>query len=172
MSHHRIKSKSGGYSLRKDWRIFWPVIAVLALPLILSALVMVKTSWTTSPQRVTADRDLHLDFAKLHPDRLHFFDTSVSSQRVRFVIERTQDNVIHVAVAACKFCYRERRSNRVQDGAVMCGRCKGPMNFASTKTEGRANSCDLSEIPHQQTQQSLIVSVHDITQTISRLAQQ
>jgi len=172
MSHHRIKPKSDGSSLRKDWRVFWPVLAVLAVPLLITVLVMVATFWAGHPQKLAANRDLQLDVAKMHVNQLHLFETSVSGDKVRFVVERTQDSTVHVAVAACKFCYRERHSNRVQDGVVLCARCNGSMNFESTKAHGRANSCDLSEIPHQQTPQTLTVLARDIAQTVTKLAQQ
>lgn len=102
---------------------------------------------------------------------LRLFETSVSGQKVRFVVERMQDNTIHVALAACPFYYRQRRSNRVQDGAVICGRCKGPMDFAATKTAARAHSCDLSEIQPQQSGQTLIIQARGIAQAVTRLAQ-
>ncbi len=171
MSHHRIKGKSGGYSLRKDWRIFWPVLAVLAVPLFLMALVIVKMSWPYHSRKLPAGQDLRLEISKLRPNQLHLYETTVSGEKVRFVVERTQDNTIHVALAACPFCYRERHANRVQDGAVMCDRCKGPMDFASAKPGAHANNCDLSEIPHQQTAQNLTILARDITQTATRLAQ-
>ena len=172
MSHHRIKPKSDSIFLRKDWRVFWPVLAILAVPLLITVLVMVATFWAGHPQKLAANRDLQLDLAKLHVNKLHLFETSVSGQEVRFVAERTQDNTVHVALAACKFCYRERRSNRVQDGTVLCARCNGSMNFESTKARGHANSCDLSEIPHRQTPQTLTVLARDIAQTVTKLAQQ
>lgn len=172
MSHHRIKPKSASISLRKDWRVFWPVLAVLAVPLFLTALVIVKTSWPVRPQKLAAGQDLRLNISKLRRNQLLLFETSISGERVRFVVERTRDNTVHVAVAACKFCYRERRSNRVQDGVVLCARCNGSMNFESTKARGHANSCNLSEIPHQQTPQTLTVLARDITQTATKLAQQ
>lgn len=172
MSHHRIKPKSDGISLRKDWRVFWPVLAVLAVPLLITVLVMVATFWAGHPQKLAANRDLQLDVVKLRVNQLHLFETSVSGENVRFVVERTPDNTVHVAVAACKFCYRERRSNRVQDGTVLCARCNGSMNFESTKAGGHANSCDLSEIPQRQTPQTLTVLARDIAQTVTKLAQQ
>jgi hypothetical protein len=33
MSRHRIKSKPGGYSFRKNLQVFWPVLAIVAVPL-------------------------------------------------------------------------------------------------------------------------------------------
>ena len=172
MSHHRIKPKSVAISLHKDWSVFWPVLAVLAVPLLITVPVMVATFWAGHPQKLAANRDLQLDVAKLRVNQLHLFETSVPGEKVRFVVERTQDNTVHVAVAACKFCYRERHSNRVQDGVVLCGRCNGSMNFESTQARRRTNSCDLSEIPHQQTPQTVTVLARDIAQTVTTLAQQ
>lgn len=172
MSHHRIKPKSDGISLRKDWRVFWPVLAVLAVPLLITVLVMVATFWAGHPHKLAANRDLQLNIVKLRVNQLHLFETSVSGEKVRFVVERTPDNTVHVAVAACKFCYRERRSNRVQDGVVLCARCNGSMNFESTKAGGHANSCDLSEIPHQETTRTITVLAREIAQTVTKLAQQ
>ncbi len=172
MSHHRIKPKSANDSLRRDWRLLWPVLVILAIPLSLTALVIVKLLWTDHPQKLVAGDDLHLETDKLRPNRLHLFETEVSGHSVRFVVERTQSQSVHVAVAACRFCYHERRSNQVQDGAVICGRCRSSMDFESSEAAGHANSCKLAEIPHQQTQQTLTVMARDIAQTVTKLAQQ
>jgi len=171
MNRYRTKSKARDYSLRKDWRMFWPVLAILAVPLLLTALALVKTSWPVRPQKLLVGQDLHLNISKLRPNQLHLFETNVSGQQVRFVVERMQDNTIHVALAACPFCYRERRSNRIQDGAVICSRCNGSMEFASTEVAANANSCDLSEIPHRVSARTLTVLARDVAQTITRLGQ-
>ncbi len=172
MSHHRIRTRSTDSSLRKQWHVLWPVLAFLAVPLLLTALVMVKAFSSGHPQKLAAGRDLHLDVAGLPMNRLHLFQTTVSGHNVQFVVERTQGQIVHVAVAACRFCYRERRSNQVQDGAVICGRCRSSMDFESSEAAGHANRCNLVEIPHQQTQQALTVMAHDIAQTVTKLAQQ
>ena len=172
MSHHRIRTKAAGSSLREQWHVLWPVLAVLAVPLLLTALVIVKVFWSEHPRKLAADQDLHLSVAKLQMNRPHLFETSVSGHSVRFVVERTQSQDVHVAVAACRFCYRERRSNRVQDDAVMCGRCRSSMDFEPSKATDHANSCNLVEIPHRQTQQTLTVMARDIAQTVTKLAQQ
>jgi len=172
MSHYRIKPKPANYSLRRDWRLLWPVLVIFAIPLFLTALVMVKTLWTDHPQKLVAGEDLHLETDKLSPHRLHLFETEVSGHSVRFVVERTQSQNVQVAVAACRFCYRERGLSRVQDGAVICGRCRNPMDFSPLKATGLANSCNLVEIPHRQTQQTLTVTARDIAQTVAKLVQQ
>ena len=172
MSHQRIKSKPGCISLRKDWRVFWPILAILAVPVLLTVMAIVATFWVGHLQKLAANRDLQLDVAKLRANKLHLFETSVSGEKVHFVVERTEDNTVHVALAACRFCYRERHSNRVQDGVVLCARCNDSMNFESIKARGRANSCDLSEIPHRQTSQTLAVLARDIAQTVTKQTQQ
>ena len=172
MSHHRIRTKAAGSSLREQWHVLWPVLAVLAVPLLLTALVIVRVYWSEHPRKLAADQDLHLSVAKLQMNRPHLFETTVSGKIVRFVVERTQGQNVHVAVAACRFCYRERRSNQVQDGVVMCGRCRNPMDFEPSMATGHANSCNLVEIPHRQTQQTLTVMARDIAQTVTKLAQQ
>jgi len=65
MSHHRIRTKSIGSSLREQWHVLWPVLAVLAVPLLLTALVIVKVFWSEHPRKLAADQDLHLSDAKL-----------------------------------------------------------------------------------------------------------
>lgn len=172
MSHHRIKRKLDGISLRMDWRRFWPVLVVFAVPVLITVFVMVATLWAGHPQKVAANQDLHLDVARFRVNKLHLFETSASGEKVRFVVERTRDNTVHVAIAACKFCYRERHSNRVQDGAVICGRCRSSMDFESSKAAHDANNCNLIEIPQQHAQQCLTIMARDIAQTITKLAQQ
>ena len=172
MTPYRIKPKHRSYSLRRDWRTFGPVLAVFAVPLLIALLVLVKVSWTERPQKLPAGQDLHLNISKLRTNHLHLFETNIAGEKVQFVVERTEDNAVHVAVAACPFCYRSRRSNRVQDGVVMCARCNGPMSFESKTTNGGANSCDLAEIPHSQTAQTLTVLRRDIAQTVEKLGHQ
>lgn len=46
MGHRRIKPKSGGRSLRKDWRMFWPALLMCAIPLLIFAIVI----WKTAPE--------------------------------------------------------------------------------------------------------------------------
>lgn len=81
MTRYRIKPKSRIYSLRKDWRTFWPVLAIFAVPLLLALLVLVKISWTQHPKKLPAGQDLHLNISKLRTNRLHLFETSVSERR-------------------------------------------------------------------------------------------
>ena len=171
MSHYRIRTKSAGSVFRKQWHVLWLVLAVLFVPFLLTALVIVKQFWSEHPQKLAADRDVHLNVTKLHTNRLRMFETAVSGHNVQFVVERTQGQNVHVAVAACRYCYRERRSNRVRDGAVICGRCSSSMDFAPFKATVYVNRCNLAEIPHQQTQQTLTVMARDIAQTITKLAQ-
>ena len=46
------------------------------------------------------------------------------------------------------------------------------MDFEPSKATDHTNSCNLVEIPHRQTQQTLTVMARDIAQTVTKLAQQ
>ena len=45
---------------------------------------------------------LHLDRSKLQAGQMHLFEVSASGQKLLFLVQKTQDKTVHVALASCK----------------------------------------------------------------------
>jgi hypothetical protein len=50
---------------------------------------------------------------------------------VKFVVQRSQDKAVHVALASCSTCYRSKNRHYALKGAMMCGKFRNAVNFAS-----------------------------------------
>jgi uncharacterized membrane protein len=116
-------------------------------------------------------QDLHLDPIKLSSKQLHLFEASASGQKVKFIVQRTPDKIVHVALASCKACYRKRDSHYARNGEMICGECKGAMIFESKGQKVDMNHCALAEIPHSETDRDMTVSVRDVLAQAATLAQ-
>jgi hypothetical protein len=91
----------------------------------------------------------------LIPQQLHLFEARASGQKVKFIVERTQDKTAHVALASCRICYRSRDRHYAKNGQMMWGECNGPMAFESKDRKTGTNSCTLAEIPHKETDRDI-----------------
>lgn len=179
MSHFRIKSKRTKEPRRYGWHDTWPVWALGGFFFLVIGFCLVQVYRAYGPQKsdvpviaLKPAQDLHLDTATLKPMQLHLFEANVSGKRVRFVVERTQDNVIHVSLASCRVCYRSRDRHYAQKGQMICGECKGTMPFESKGPKGPANTCALAEIPHQEIGHDLVVSTRNVLEQTRGLAEQ
>lgn len=85
-------------------------------------------------------RDQHLDPNKLNPQQLHVFEARASRQKVKFIVERTQDKTVHVALASYRICYRSHDRHYAKQGQMICGECNGPMTFESNDQKTVRNS--------------------------------
>lgn len=168
MSHQRIRSKSSKAEKKRDWSAPWPVWGLCAGLLLLVAFALVWEYVAYFPQRsdipvvvLSRGQDLHLDPSKLIPQQLHLFEVRASGQKVKFIVERTQNKTAHVALATCRICYRSRDRHYAKNGQMMCGECNGPMAFESKDRKPGTNSCTLAEIPHKETDRDLTVLASD-----------
>lgn len=169
MSNHLIHSKHRKTPHRCDWYALWPVWALCAGFFLLVVFGMVREYVTDLPKKSDVpvvvlghDRDLDLDPTKLRPSELHLFEASVSGQKVKFIVERTKNNTIYVALASCKACYHNRDSHYASKGQMMCGKCKEPMTFESASQQATRTSCALPEIRHKETDQEVTVLTSDV----------
>jgi len=169
MSNHRISLNRRKPSLRADWHVLWPVWAICSILLLFAVFVMVWEYRSDLPQKsdipvvaLGEGRDLHLDASKLSSSQLHLFEVRASGQKVKFIVERTQDNVVHAALASCKTCYRSRDRHYAAQRKMMCGECNMPMNFVSQGKQTSTNSCALVEIPHTETGRDITVLARDV----------
>jgi hypothetical protein len=169
MIHYRIRSKYSKAEKKRDSSAPWPVWGLCAGLLLLVAFALVWEYVTYLPQRsdipvvaLSRGRDLHLDPSKLIPQQLHLFEARASVQKVKFIVERTQDKTVHVALASCRICYRSHDRHYAKNGQMMCGECNGPMTFESKDRKPGKNSCTLSEISHKETDRDITVLASDV----------
>jgi hypothetical protein len=161
------------------WNLLWPVWGLCAGLLLLVAIGIVQVYVASLPNKsdvplvvLDHDRDIRLDPAKLRLSEVHLFETSVSGEKIQFVVERTQSNTIHVAIASCRLCYRGHNNNYVRKGKMICSECNGSMPFEVNDRNPFKNACALVEVPHTETNREVTVLPRDglaqITKTIQR----
>ena len=169
MGQSRIKPKPSKAPRRYGWRETWPVWAIAGFFVLVVAVCLIQEYRVYGPQKsdvpvvaLKPSQDLHLNTETLKPMQLHLFEADASGKKVRFVVERTQDNVIHVSLASCRVCYRSRGRHYAQKGQMMCGECKGPMPFETKNQSTSTNTCALAEIPHKEIGRDLFVATRDV----------
>ena len=169
MSNHHIRAKRLKMPQRGDWYALWPVWAICGCLLLLAAFGLVWQYVANLPQKsdmpviaLDGGRDLHLERGKLASQQLHLFEARASGQKVKYVVERTQDKTVRVALASCRICYRSRERHFTKNGQMMCGACNMPMNFESKDRKTGTNSCALVEIPHTETDRDITVLTRDV----------
>jgi uncharacterized membrane protein len=169
MSNHHIHAKRLKAPQRGDWYAFWPVWALCGGLVLYFTVALVWQYVAGLPQKsdlsvvvVDGGRDLHLDPGKLGSQQLHLFEARAAGQKVKFVIERTQDKTVHVALASCRTCYRSRERHFTKNGQMMCGECNMPMNFESQSEQASTHRCALVEVPHTETDHDIAVLARDV----------
>lgn len=178
MGQSRIKPRPSKTPRRYGWRETWPVWAIGGFFFLVIVVCLVQTFRVYGPQKsdvpvvgLKPSQNLHLDTEALKPMQLHLFEANVSGKKVRFVVERTQDNIIHVSLASCRVCYRSRDRHYAQKGQMICGECNGPMPFEGKNQKTPANTCALAEIPHKEIGRDLVVSIRDVMKQTEGLRQ-
>jgi uncharacterized membrane protein len=169
MSNHLIYAKHPKAPKWSDWYVLWPVWALCAGLLLMVAFALVWEYVAYLPPRsdipevaLSHGRDLHLDPSKLIPQQLRLFEVRSWEQKVKFLVERTQDKTVHAALASCHTCYRSHDRHYAEHGQMICGECNGPMAFESKDRRPGANSCVLVEIPHTETDRDITVLARDV----------
>ncbi len=169
MSNHHIHAKRPKTPKRGDWYALWPVWALCGGLLLFVAFALVWQYIAGLPPKsdipvvaLEGGRDLHIDPSKVVSQQLHLFEARASGQKVKFIVERTQDNIVHAALASCRTCYRSRDRHYAAQGKMMCGECNMPMNFVSRGKQASTNSCALVEIPHAETDRDITVLTRDV----------
>ena len=169
MSSRRIRVKHTTTPRRGGWYALWPVWALCAVLLLMVAFGAVWDYLASRPQKsdiplvaLGDGRDLHLDPGNLKPGQLHLFEASASGRKVKFLVERTKEKAVHVALASCRACYRSHDLHYAKNGEMICGKCKEPMVFESKSRTAGANKCDLAEVPHTETNRDVVVLTRDI----------
>ena len=169
MSNRRIKVNHLKIHQRADWYMFWPLCLIAAFLLVPIGLTVIHEYLANRQQRsdVAAvslgdGQDLHLDRSKLQTGQMHLFEVSASGQKLLFLVQQTQDRIVHVDLASCKACYRNRDSHYAKKDQMMCGKCKEPMTFESGSQQATKNGCALLEIHHTETDRKVTVLTNDV----------
>jgi uncharacterized membrane protein len=178
MSSHGISRKNPKPTRHGDWHVLWPAWAICTILLLFGAFIIVRQFREDSPQKsdiqafaLSEGQNLHLDQGKLRSPQLHLFEASASGQKAKFIVQRTPDQTVHVAVASCKACYRNRESHYARNGEMICGQCKEAMDFESKAQKARTNHCALVEVPHTESGGDVAVLVRDVFAQAVRLPQ-
>lgn len=169
MSNHHIRAKRLQTPQRGDWYALWPVWAICGGLSLLAAFALVWQYVANLPQKsdipvvvLDGGRDLQLEPSKLVSQQLHLFEARASGQKVKFVVERTQEKSVRVALASCRTCYRSRDRHFAKNGQMTCGECNMPMTFESKDRKAGTNSCALVELPHTETDRDITVLTRDV----------
>jgi len=169
MSNHRIKVNHLKMHERGNSYMFWPLCLITAFLLLPIGLTVVHEYLANRQQHsdiatvcLGDGHDLHLDRSKLQAGQMHLFEVSTSGQKLLFLVQQTQDRVVHVALASCKACYHNRNSHYARKGQMMCGKCKEPMTFESGSKQATRNGCALPEIHHTETDREVTVLTNDV----------
>ncbi len=169
MSNHHIRANRLKRPQRGDWYALWPVWAICGGLSLLAVFAFVWQYVAGLPQKsdipvvaLDSGRDLHLDPSKLGSQQLHLYEARASGQKVKFIVERTQNKTVHVALASCRTCYRSRDRHFVKNGQMMCGECNSQMNFEAKDRKAGTAGCALVEIPHTETDRDIAVLARDV----------
>ncbi len=178
MSNHRIHPRHSKAPSRGNWYVLWPVWALCGGLALLFVFALARTYIAYLPQKsdipvvaVGNGQDLHMDPRKLVAQQLHLFEARASGQKLKFIVERTQDNVVHAALASCKTCYRSHNRHYAKNGQMMCAECNNQMNFDTKDRKTGANGCALVDIPHTETNDSITVLVRDVLAQAAKMPQ-
>jgi len=178
MSNHGINRKYPKPTRHEGWHVRWPAWAICTVLLLFGAFVIFRQYREDSPQKsdipviaISEDQNFHMDQSKLRSPQLHLFEASASGQRVKFIVQRTADQAVYVAVASCRACYRNRNSHYARNGEMICGQCKEAMDFESKAQKARANHCALVEVPHTETGDDVAVLIRDVFAQAAKLPQ-
>jgi len=176
MSNHRIKRTKQSLTSRESWHVLWPVWTLYGVLLSFGVFVVIRQYLMELPKKsdisVVAVSDgppLHLETSKLSSGQLHLFEVSTSGEKVKLAVQRAGDGTVHVALASCRACYRNRDHHYAEKGKMMCGKCSGPMNFESEHEKANTNSCALVEIPHTETNGDIAVWTREVIAQVGKL---
>ena len=176
MSNRRIKRVQSVLSSRGAWHVLWPVWTICGVLLSFGVFVVVRQYLMELPKKsdipvvaVSDARNLHMETSKLSSGQLHLFEISTSGEKVTLAVQRAGDGTVHVALASCRACYRNRDHHYAEKGKMMCGKCGGPMNFESKHEKPDTNSCALVEIPHRETNGDVAVLTRDVIAQVGKL---
>ena len=167
MSHTRIHPRHIVSGI-PNWRALLPVWIICAFLFALFAAVFIKQYLDARPQRsdvsatsLDSGLDLSLSTASLSSGSIHLFTIKSSGQELRFLVQKTSDNVVHVAAATCRSCNRAYQQHYAHRGTFYCGRCREAMHF-ETRDPNSHSGCSMPEIPHSETGGVVLVRASDV----------
>lgn len=167
MSHTRVHRRQIISSV-PNWRALLPVWIICGFMLALFAAVFIKQYLDYRPQRgdvpvtpIDSGQDLSISTASLPRGSIHLYAIKSSGQDLRFLVQRTSDNVIHVATATCRSCNRASQQHYAHRDTFYCGRCREAMHF-ETRDPNSRNGCSMPEIPHSESGGVVLVRISDV----------
>jgi hypothetical protein len=177
MSHTRIHRQQFASRVSSK-RALLPVWIISSFVFALLVAVLIKQYLDNRPQRsdvavasLDPGVDLSISAQSLARGSIHLYAIKSSGQELRFLIQRTNENVIHVAAATCRSCYRSSQLHYAHHGVFYCGQCRQAMH-CETRDPGLHDGCSMPEIPHSESKGNLIVRASDVKATYDTEFQQ
>ena len=167
MSNRRILTKRSGQRSSRIWRVLWPVWLIVAAISSVYGYIVLRDYLDNRPHQsdvqvktLERNENLHLDREALTAGRLHLFEANLDGKRVKFVVQRTDERTVHVALASCRNCYKSRDSHYAKKGLMICSRCRHAMAF---EDKGAIkDGCAMPEIPQTEEGEKVFVSSRDV----------
>lgn len=173
MSHTRVHRRHFA-SVISDRRALLPFWIICAFVFVLFAAVIVKQYIDNRPRHsdvavapLGSGQDLSIKIASLSRGSIRLYAVKSSGQELRFLVQRTNDDVIHVAAAACRSCKRSSQLHYAHNGVFYCGECRQPMHFETREPSSR-DGCSMPEIPHSESGGVLVVRASDVKTTFDK----
>ena len=173
MSHTRVHRRQIISSIPNS-RALLPVWIICGFMLALFAAVFIKQYLDNRPQRsdvavtsLDSGQDMSISAASVSRGSIHLYAIKSSGQELRFLVQRTSDNAIHVAAATCRSCNRASQQHYAHRGTIYCGRCREAMHF-ETRDPNSRDGCSMPEIPHSETGDVVLVRASDVIATYEK----
>jgi hypothetical protein len=106
-------------------------------------------------------RDLTISTRSLARGSIHLYSIKSSDQDLRFQVQKTSENAIHVAAATCRSCRSASQLNYAHDGIFYCGKCRQAMHLETGQLSSH-DGCSALEIPFSEPNGFLVVRTSDV----------
>ena len=178
MKRLRIQTQRGKDGKRGGWRVFWPIWLLFSLLIGLFGFNLLEPYLEDLPRRsdvpviaLGAGKDLQISQNSLQRGEIHLFDAANAAQRIQFLVQRANDNVIHTAIATCRSCIRSGKAHYARNGEFICGQCEHAMRFEISKSNEHSENCIMPEIPHSVSNGMVIIRASDVRAIFDRASQ-
>jgi hypothetical protein len=167
MSHIRLQRRLSHSGIASK-RALLPVWIICSFMFALILAVFVKQYLDERPQHsdVTVRfldpvQDLTISPTALSRGSIHLYSIKSSGQELRFLVQKTNENVIRVAAATCRSCKGSSQLHYAHDGVFYCGKCRQAMHVETGQPSSRGG-CSMPEIPSSEPNGMLLVRASDV----------
>lgn len=173
MSHTRVHRRQpiSGISNKRALLPVW-IICSFMLALVVAGFIKLYLDGRPRSSDVAAvslgpAKDLAVSISSLSRQSIHLYTIKSSEQELRFIVQRTNNNVLRVGAATCRVCRRSSQLHYAHEGVFYCGQCREEMHFEGHGPSSR-EGCSMPEIPHSETEGVLLVRASDVKATYDK----